>query len=80
MAAIAFGYVFYRYDDISMVVLAAVVVGAIVPFLYLNFSKDNKMFMGAAGSMILGFILAVFALRFIENSEDLVPRAYSSAP
>jgi UDP-GlcNAc:undecaprenyl-phosphate GlcNAc-1-phosphate transferase len=78
-ATVAFGCVFYKYDDVSMVVLAAAVVGAIVPFLYLNFSKHSKMFMGDTGSMILGFILAVFAVRFINSSEGAVPRVYSSS-
>jgi UDP-N-acetylmuramyl pentapeptide phosphotransferase/UDP-N-acetylglucosamine-1-phosphate transferase len=79
MASVAFGYVFYVYNDISMVVLAAAVVGALVPFLYINFSKQNKMFMGDTGSMILGFILAVFAVRFIDSSEHSVTSAYHNA-
>ena len=69
MATISFGILFYEYQDISMVVLAAAVCGAIIPFLYLNFSKSNKMFMGDTGSMILGFIIAVMTVRFIDNSE-----------
>ncbi len=79
MATVAFGYVFYKYDDISMVVLAAAAVGAILPFLYLNFSKRNKMFMGDTGSMILGFIIAVFAVRFIDSSEMTVTSRYNNS-
>jgi UDP-N-acetylmuramyl pentapeptide phosphotransferase/UDP-N-acetylglucosamine-1-phosphate transferase len=79
LATVAFGYVFYVYDDISMVVLAAAVVGALIPFLYINFSKHNKMFMGDTGSMILGFILAVFAVRFIDSSQHTVTSAYYNA-
>ncbi|SDH02626.1 MraY family glycosyltransferase [Winogradskyella thalassocola] len=69
MAIVSFSYVFYRYKDISMVVLAASVIGALIPFLYLNFSKRNKMFLGDTGSMILGFVIALFAVRFINRSE-----------
>jgi UDP-N-acetylmuramyl pentapeptide phosphotransferase/UDP-N-acetylglucosamine-1-phosphate transferase len=76
MATVSFGYAFYRYDDISMVVLAAATAGAIIPFLYFNFSKHNKMFMGDTGSMILGFIIAVFAVRFIDSSESLASSRY----
>jgi UDP-GlcNAc:undecaprenyl-phosphate GlcNAc-1-phosphate transferase len=79
LATVAFGFVFYRYDDISMVVLAAASVGAIVPFLYFNFSRRNKMFMGDTGSMILGFIIAVFAVRFIDSSEVVPLRIFSGS-
>jgi UDP-GlcNAc:undecaprenyl-phosphate GlcNAc-1-phosphate transferase len=79
MACVAFGFVFNRYDDTSMVVLAAAAVGAILPFLYLNFSKRNKLFLGDTGSMILGFIIAVFAVRFIDSSETLVSSRYNAS-
>lgn len=70
MSCIAFGVLFYLYDDISMVVLAAAAVGALISFLYFNFSRRRKMFMGDSGSMILGFIIAVFTVRFIDTSES----------
>jgi len=79
MATISFGIVFYQYDDISMVVLAGAVCGALIPFLYLNFSKHNKMFLGDTGSMILGFIIAVFTVRFIDSSEASLTSTYRTA-
>ncbi len=79
MAVVAFAYVFYRYRDISMVVLAASIIGAIVPFLFLNFSKRNKMFLGDTGSMILGFLIAVLAIRFINTSELSSNALYSNS-
>jgi UDP-N-acetylmuramyl pentapeptide phosphotransferase/UDP-N-acetylglucosamine-1-phosphate transferase len=81
MVCVAFGYLFYRINDVTMLVLAASVIGTLLPFLYLNFSKKNKMFMGDTGSMILGFIIAVFAVRFIDSSEGLHSSIYRmSAP
>tara|TARA_R110002049_G_C9172848_1_gene562166 strand:+ start:3549 stop:4640 length:1092 start_codon:yes stop_codon:yes gene_type:complete len=79
MACIAFGILFYLYDDISMVVLAASAIGALISFLYFNFSKRRKMFMGDSGSMILGFIIAVFAVRFIDTSESSNTSLFSSS-
>lgn len=76
LATISFGILFYYYEDISMVVLAGAVLGALIPFLYLNFSRRNKMFMGDTGSMILGFILAVFTIRFIHISESSLTSIY----
>jgi UDP-GlcNAc:undecaprenyl-phosphate GlcNAc-1-phosphate transferase len=81
VACTAFGIAFYRYEDVSMMVLAAAAVGTLVPFLYFNFSKRRKMFMGDTGSMILGFIIAVFAVRFIDVSESSTTSLYhKSAP
>lgn len=69
MACIVFAVLFYLIDDASMVVLCGAVSGGIIPFLFLNFSKHKKMFLGDTGSMILGFLLAVLAVRFINSSE-----------
>jgi UDP-N-acetylmuramyl pentapeptide phosphotransferase/UDP-N-acetylglucosamine-1-phosphate transferase len=69
MACMAFAALFYNAQDVSMVVLCGAVCGAIIPFLFLNFSRHKKMFLGDTGSMILGFILAVLAVRFINTSE-----------
>lgn len=79
MATISFGLIFYQYNDVSMVVLSGAVCGALIPFLYLNFSKHNKLFMGDTGSMILGFILAVFTIRFIHTSEATITSTYRNA-
>ena len=49
MACIAFAIVFYTYEDSSMLVLSAAAMGALVPFLTLNFSRRRKMFMGDTG-------------------------------
>ncbi len=69
MASAGFAFLFCEYTDVSMVALSGAVCGALIPFLYLNFSKHKKMFLGDTGSMILGFILAVMAVRFINASQ-----------
>ena len=81
LACVGFGYLFYTEGDYSMAVLAATTAGALIPFLYLNFSKRHKMFMGDTGSMILGFILSVFVVRFIDAAESNALSPYhESAP
>ncbi|MEE4247486.1 MAG: MraY family glycosyltransferase, partial [Kangiellaceae bacterium] len=81
MASIAFGYLFYQDNDISMTVLASALTGVLIPFLFLNFSKRKKIFMGDTGSMLIGFIIAVFAVRFIDNSQsDLLSSYRTSSP
>jgi UDP-N-acetylmuramyl pentapeptide phosphotransferase/UDP-N-acetylglucosamine-1-phosphate transferase len=80
MSAAAFAWLFTFYDNVSMVVLSGAVCGAIIPFLFLNFSRRKKMFLGDTGSMILGFILAVMAVRFINASEQGVNLFNHSSP
>ncbi len=64
-ASAAFAFVFIKTEDVSMATIAVGIIGALLPFLRLNFSKKNKIFMGDTGSMIIGFLIAFFIVRFI---------------
>lgn len=82
MASLVFGYLFYKADDFEYAILAAIVVGANIPFFYYNvFSKQNKIFMGDTGSLLLGFIMFVFVIRFNElNVMNAFPQKIVAAP
>lgn len=69
LGAGAFAFISIKTNDITMATISVSVVGALIPFLRLNFSKDRKIFMGDTGSMIIGFLLAFFAVRFINQSQ-----------
>jgi UDP-GlcNAc:undecaprenyl-phosphate/decaprenyl-phosphate GlcNAc-1-phosphate transferase len=66
---------FYINGEVVLPVLGAIVNGALLAFLYFNvLSKSQKIFMGDTGSLLIGFIVAVFAIRFMEyNLEPLRP-------
>lgn len=53
--------------------MSASLLGASVGFLYYNFSQSRKIFLGDAGSLLLGYLLAVagIKLRFPRN-EDVI--------
>lgn len=68
-AGIAFAILFIEIDDVSMATVAVALIGALLPFLRLNFSNRNKIFMGDTGSMIIGFLIAFFAIKFIGYSQ-----------
>lgn len=55
-----------------MPILCATLTGGLMAFMYYNvFSKRQKIFMGDTGSLIIGFLLSVTAIRFIEfNKPD----------
>ena len=69
LSCMVYAYCFYQLEDYSMLVLAATTAGSLIPFLYLNFSRHRKLFMGDTGSMILGFIVAVLTVRFISGAQ-----------
>ncbi len=67
LATSTFGLWFYLEGEIQLAILAATLVGALIAFFRYNvFSKKNKLFMGDIGSLILGFMLAIFAIKFNE--------------
>ncbi|QLY27057.1 glycosyltransferase family 4 protein [Bdellovibrio sp. KM01] len=65
IAAIFFGIWFTIASSPTMTILSFSLAGSLLGFLIYNFRKA-KIFMGDTGSMILGFIIAILALRFIE--------------
>ena len=84
-----FGISYYRLGEYNypLVVLSGVIIGSVIGFLYFNLSnyRNNKIFMGDTGSMILGFLMAFTAICFIDIFIDKklpeIPRYYlQSAP
>jgi len=65
LSSTVFGIWFYLNDYHSMTLVSFTLVGSLVAFLRYNFSKSNKIFMGDTGSMIVGFIVAIQAVEFI---------------
>lgn len=67
LASLVFGFWFYLKGEYGYAIIASAVVGSLIPFFYFNvFGKENKIFMGDTGSLILGLFLACMAVRFNE--------------
>lgn len=65
--AAAFGIWFFLSGENHFSTLAAVLIGSLLAFLRFNvFSKKNKIFMGDTGSLLLGFVISVFVIKFNE--------------
>ena len=65
LASLAFGTWFALNDFGSLTILSFSLAGALVGFLIFNYNRA-KIFMGDTGSMAVGFIIAIIAIRFIE--------------
>lgn len=65
LISFALGYWFYKVDRIDLAVVSFSAVGAIIGFLYFNYSPA-KIFMGDTGSLLLGLVSSILAISFIE--------------
>lgn len=83
IAALFFGSWFALTGSSASSILSFSLAGALLGFLYFNFYKA-KIFMGDTGSMVLGFIIAILAVRFIEANRapgiELSPYYIKAAP
>lgn len=63
MACIGFGTLFITGGQMVWSSLAVIMVGSLIPFFLHNvFGKKTKMFIGDGGTMMLGFLMAIFVL------------------
>ena len=60
-----FGYWFYSVDQIALAVVSAALAGGIVGFLKYNYTPAH-IFMGDTGSLIIGLVASILAIKFIE--------------
>lgn len=84
MACIAFAILFYLAGDISMLTLAVVTAGSLIPFFLHNvFGKTSKMFIGDGGTLALGIVFSTFVINtladgsivgeFVDSNFGLIP-------
>ena len=68
MACGVFGIAFWMSYDGTMAVLAALTAGALIPFFFHNvFGKESKMFIGDAGSLMMGMIMTIFVMHILDH-------------
>jgi len=75
ISTIMFGIWFSFVGNISLSMLAFVLAGSLLGFLIFNFSPA-KIFMGDSGSLTLGVIMSVLAIRAIETDTALLPENF----
>lgn len=68
MACLIFGTLFFLAGEAPMTILAAVSVGALIPFFLHNvFGKTSKMFIGDGGALVMGVVMSVFVIAILQN-------------
>ncbi len=72
ISATTFGFLFYIAGDFSHSLLAFILSGSLLGFLFFNF-MPARIFMGDSGSLTIGAIISVLAIRLIELDKHLMP-------
>jgi len=73
LTALVFGFLFYKVDRIELAIVAFAMAGSIIAFLAYNYTPA-KIFMGDTGSLLIGLVAAVLAIKFFEiNKEQTNP-------
>jgi UDP-N-acetylmuramyl pentapeptide phosphotransferase/UDP-N-acetylglucosamine-1-phosphate transferase len=82
LAALVFGGWFFISGHHDYAILSVALIGAVAGFFYYNlYGKQNKIFMGDTGSLLLGTLMAVIVIQFNEfNIDQSKPFAIASAP
>lgn len=72
-----YGLYFYIVKSSDLSVVAFAMFGSLAVFFYYNvFSDKNKIFMGDSGSLLLGYVMFIFILKFsdINLSDEVMPK------
>jgi UDP-N-acetylmuramyl pentapeptide phosphotransferase/UDP-N-acetylglucosamine-1-phosphate transferase len=79
VAATGFGAWFFLADHPEYSILASALIGSTVAFLKYNWTPA-KIFMGDTGSLLLGLLMSVLTLKFIEFHLEVAPDQFFYMP
>jgi UDP-GlcNAc:undecaprenyl-phosphate/decaprenyl-phosphate GlcNAc-1-phosphate transferase len=70
ISLLAFGTSFFLVGDIVFAVLSFSMLGAVIAFLFFNWDP-SEIFMGDTGALVIGLMLAILAIHFIDLQYSL---------
>lgn len=77
LATTVFGGWFLLIGEVQLAILAFALCGSLLAFFRYNvFSKKNRIFMGDIGSLMVGFIMAILAIKFNDINSTLGQHPY----
>src|SRR4029079_2258857 len=72
VALLAFGVWFFLIGDEVFSIFSFAMLGAILAFLIFNW-EPSEVFMGDTGALVIGMMLAILAIHFIDINYNLSP-------
>jgi UDP-N-acetylmuramyl pentapeptide phosphotransferase/UDP-N-acetylglucosamine-1-phosphate transferase len=79
MSLVTLGIFLTMSGDVNTALIAFALAGGILAFLYFNFNPA-KIFMGDTGSLLLGFVIAVLAIRLLQVNVSAANPVIEHAP
>lgn len=79
ISSVAYGLWLYWAGDVALALLAFTLAGALVGFLVFN-THPARIFMGDSGSLIIGAILSVLAMRVVDHDISRLPGWLRTVP
>lgn len=79
ISAVTYGIWLFWAGNVALALLAFTLAGALVGFLVFNF-HPARIFMGDSGSLIIGAILSVLAMRVVDHDTSRLPTWLRSVP
>ena len=70
----AFAILFWTLNYGEYFGLCILMVGILLSFLPYNFSNKKKTFMGDSGSMLIGYLLFILTMIFLDNKEPIIEK------
>ena len=62
--------------DLELFILIPIIIGSIIAFLYFNFSRHRKIFLGDSGSLLMGTLLTFFVFWFLKKDHNIAIDTY----
>lgn len=79
IASVAFGTWLFLAGDVALSLLAFVLAGALLGFLVFNY-HPARIFMGDSGSLIIGAVLSVLAMKVVDHDTSRLPLKLQQLP
>jgi len=65
---------FFSYNTSPLIDFSIIIIASILPLLYFNLRKKNKVFFGDAGSLLLGGIVSIYVIYSLGPNYEIKPQ------
>ena len=62
----------YLNESSQLTLLNTICIGGLIPLYYFNFKKENKIFLGDAGSLFLGSLIAINLFHYLDIDQTVI--------